>query len=168
MRVLVINRMPYLMLAKNAFFRGNCGFVGAFMLVSAFLGYMDGREAVEIGLDIMLGLWLCYLAIRAYGSESQMYKHIWGESYYKMQKIALSDSASLSEEEVEIQKKYCAAEYNVPFEIGVTAMAIEEYSSQHDLFEKTYNKEHKTAAFFGNVALFVIILNIVYCIVTHI
>ena len=168
MRVLVINRMPYLMLAKNAFFRGNCGFVGAFMLVSAFLGYMDGREAVEIGLDIMLGLWLCYLAIRAYGSESQMYKHIWGESYYKMQKIALSDSASLSEEEVEIQKKYCAAEYNVPFEIGVTAMAIEEYSSQHDLFEKTYNKEHKTAAFFGNVALFVIILNEVYCIVTHI
>lgn len=168
MRVLVVNRMPYLMLAKNAFFRGNCGFVGAFMLVSAFLGYMDGREAIEIGLDIMLGLWLGYLAVRAYGSESRMYKHIWGESYYKMQKIAFSDSASLSEEEVEIQKKYCAADYTVPFEIGVTAMAIEVYSSQHDLFEKTYNNEHKTAALFGNIALIVIILNIVYCISTRI
>ena len=168
MRVLVVNRMPYLMLAKNAFFRGNCGFVGAFMLVSAFLGYMDGREAVEIGLDIMLGLWLGYLAVRAYGSEVRMYKHIWGESYHKMKKIAFSDSASLSEDEVEIQRKYCAVEYTGTFEIGVTAMAIEVYSSQHDLFEKTYNKEHKIAALFGNIALIVIILNIVYCIATHI
>ena len=160
--------MSYLMLAKNAFFRGNCGFVEAFMLVSAFLGYMDGREAVEIGLDIMLGLWLGYLAVRAYVSEARMYKHIWGESYYKMQKIVSSDLSSLSEEEVEIQKKYCATECSVPLEFGVTAMAIEVYSSQHDLFEETYNKEHKTAAFFGNVAMIVIILNIVYCIATRI
>ena len=85
-----------------------------------------------------------------------------------MQKIAFSDSASLSEEEVEIKKKYCAAEYTVPFEIEVTAMAIDVYSAQHDLFEKTYNKEHKTAAFFGNMAMLVIILNMMYCIATHI
>ena len=73
MSVVVFNRTPFLLLAKNAFFRGNAGFIGAFMLVSAFLGYVDGRGSHEIALDLLLGIYLGYLAIRAYGTEARMY-----------------------------------------------------------------------------------------------
>jgi hypothetical protein len=84
--VVIVNRTPIFLLAKNAFFRGNVGFVGAFMLVSAFLGYTDGRGEHEIMLDLLMGLFLGFMAVRAYGTESKMYKYIWGEAYYKMKK----------------------------------------------------------------------------------
>ena len=168
MSVVVINRTPFLMLAKNAFFRGNAGFIGAFMLVSAFLGYVDGRENDEILLDMMLGAYLGILAIRAYVTESKMYKYIWGETYYMMQKIMLCDPASLSEKEAKIQRKYAEAGNKYSMEQHVTIMAVEQYMEQHKIFEDKYAKEHKIAYFIGNAALLIIILNIGYSIVTHI
>ena len=96
--VIIFNRTPLFLLGKNAFFRGNVGLVGAYMLVSAFLGYVDGRGQHEILLDLLLGGWLCYLAVKAFRTEAKMYKYIWGETYYRLQKILLCDPASLSEE----------------------------------------------------------------------
>ena len=168
MSVVVINRIPFLLLVKNAFFRGNAGFIGAFMLVSAFLGYVDGRESHEIVLDLMLGIYLGYLAIRAYGTESKMYKYIWGETYYKMQKILLCDPASLSEKEAEIHRQYAEAEHKLNLEQQVTVMAVEQYMEQQKIFEEKYAKEHRISYYIGNTALLIIILNIGYNIITHI
>ena len=166
--VVLFNRTPIFLLARNAFFRGNVGFVGAFMLVSAFLGYVDGRSEHEILLDLMMGLFLSFMAVRAYGTESKMYKYIWGEAYYKMQKILLCDPTSLSEKEAEIHRQYNDGEHNLTFEQQVTVMAVDLYIEQHRRFDEKYEKEHKMSAFIGNVALFIIILNIIYSIATHI
>lgn len=168
MGVVIVNRTPIFLLAKNAFFRGNVGFVGAFMLVSAFLGYTDGRGEHEIMLDLLMGLFLGFMAVRAYGTESKMYKYIWGEAYYKMQKILLCDPTSLSEKEAEIHRQYNEVEHNLTFEQQVTVMAVDLYIEQHKLFEEKYEKEHKVSALVGNVALFIIILNIIYSIATHV
>ena len=168
MGVVIVNRTPFFLLAKNAFFRGNVGFVGAFMLVSAFLGYTDGRGEHEILLDLLLGLLLGFMSLRAYGTEAKMYRYIWGETYYKMQKILLCDPASLSEEEAEIHRQYNAVEHHLTLEQQVTVMAVEVYVEKHRIFEETYEKEHKVSAFIGNAALLIIILNIAYSIVTHI
>ncbi len=166
--VVVINRTPFLLLAKNAFFRGNAGFIGAFMLVSAFLGYVDGRESHEILLDMVLGAYLGFLAIRAYGTESKMYKYIWGETYYKMQKILHCDPATLSEKESKIRRKYATSDNKYSLEQHVTIMAVEYYMEQHKIFEEQYAKEHRIAYYIGNAALLIIILNIGYSIITHI
>ena len=168
MGMVLFNRTPFFLLAKNAFFRGNVGFVGAFMLVSAFLGYIDGRSEHEIMLDLMLGLFLGFMAVRAYGTESKMYRYIWGETYYRMQKILLCDPASLSGKDAEIHKQYNATRHILTFEQQVTVMAVDLYIEQHKLFDEKYEKEHRMSALIGNVALVIIILNIIYSIVTHI
>lgn len=168
MRVVIVNRTPFFLLAKNAFFRGNVGFVGAFMLVSAFLGYIDGRGEHEIMLDLLLGLLLGFMSLRAYGTEAKMYRYIWGETYYKMQKILLCDPASLSEKEAEIRRQFAEREHKLGLEQQVTVMAVEQYVEQHKTFEEKYAKEHRISYFIGNVALLIIILNIGYSIITHI
>ena len=168
MGVVIVNRTPFFLLAKNAFFRGNAGFIGAFMMVSAFLGYVDGRGSHEIALDLLLGIYLGYLAIRAYGTEARMYKYIWGETYYRLQKIMLCDPASLSEKEAEIQRKYAEREHKLGLEQQVTIMAVEQYMEHQKLFEEKYAKEHRISYFIGNAALLIIILNIGYSIITHI
>ena len=66
MGVVIVNRTPFFLLAKNAFFRGNVGFVGAFMLVSAFLGYNDGRGGHEILLGLLWGILLGSMSLRSY------------------------------------------------------------------------------------------------------
>lgn len=119
-------------------------------------------------LDLLLGLLLGFMSLRAYGTEAKMYRYIWGETYYKMQKILLCDPASLSEEEAEIHRQYNAVEHHLTLEQQVTVMAVEVYVEKHRIFEETYEKEHKVSAFIGNAALLIIILNIAYSIVTHI
>ena len=168
MGVIIFNRMPLFLLGKNAFFRGNVGFVGAYMLVSAFLGYVDGRGQHEILLDLLLGGWLCYLAVKAFRTEARMYKYIWGETYYRMQKILLCDAASLSEEEAEIKREYAQGKHSLSFEQQVTMLAVDVYLEKHKTFEERYEKEHRILVLIGNGALLLIILNIVYNIVTHI
>ena len=168
MGVIIFNRTPLLLLGKNAFFRGNVGFVGAYMLVSAFLVYVDGGGEHEMLLDLILGLWLCCLAVKAFRTEARMYKYIWGETYYRMQKILLCDPASLSEEEAEIKKAYALGEHSLSFEQQVTVLAVDVYLEKHKIFEEKYEKEHRISVLIGNGALLLIILNIVYNIVTHI
>ena len=138
------------------------------MLVSAFLGYVDGRGQHEILLDLLMGLWLCYLAVKAFGVEAKMYKYIWGETYYRMQKILFCDPASLSEQEAEIQREYTKAGHSLSFEQQVTVLAVDVYLEKHKTFEERYEKEHRISVLIGNGALLLIILNIVYNIVTHI
>lgn len=147
---------------------GMQGLSGPFMLVSAFLGYVDGRGSHEIALDLLLGIYLGYLAIRAYGTEARMYKYIWGETYYRLQKIMLCDPASISEKEAEIQRQYAEREHKLGLEQQVTIMAVEQYMKYHKSFEETYAKEHRISYFIGNAALLIIILNIGYSIITHI
>jgi len=166
--VVIFNRTPLFLLGKNAFFRGNVGFVGAYMLVSAFLGYVDGRGEHEILLDLLLGGWLCYLAVKAFRTEAKMYKYIWGETYYRLQKILLCDAASLSEEEAEIKREYAQGEHRLSFEQQVTVLAVDVYLEKHKIFEERYEKEHRISVLIGNGALLLVILNIVYNIVTHI
>ena len=119
-------------------------------------------------LDLLLGLLLGFMSLRAYGTEAKMYRYIWGETYYKMQKILLCDPASMSEKEAEIHRQYNEVEHNLTFEQQVTVMAVDLYIEQHKLFEEKYEKEHKVSALVGNVAMFIIILNIIYSIATHV
>ena len=80
-----------------------------------------------------------------------------GRSLLQDAKILLCDPTSLSEKEAEIHRQYNEAEHNLTFEQQVTVMTVDLYIEQH-----------KMSAFIGNVALFIIILNIIYSIVTHI
>lgn len=168
MSVLVFNRKPVLLLAKNAFFRRNAGFVGAFMLVSAFLGYVDGISSYEILLDFMLGIYLVVLAVKAYGAEAKMYKYIWGETYYKIQNLLLCDPTSLSEEEAELQRQYAELDGDFSLEQQVTIIAVNQYIEYQNVFDERYAKEHKISYYIGNAALLIIILDIAYSIITHI
>ena len=167
-KIVVYNRTPIILLIKNALARGNIGLVSAFMLVNAFLAYIDGDGSFMIMFYLIMGLFILAIAFNAFRSEFGLYINIWEDVYSELQRMLLCDPASLPKEEAELREKYIQDSKTLPLDQQVTTIAVGTYIEMHQRSEEKFEKENKFLISAGNVALLLIVLSITCSIITHI